>query len=377
MTRTDIILSILTLYVLCAACVKDPQDIPNGLTEDPAFGMKGQFGQDAIDINAGIATWTAVPEAVIDNGGIVYKTVISRNNCGESCEDAWTFRFYPNLSGGTNATERFLQTMQTGDKQIAPSGMELDSTLISLATHPDLFLNGYSFWEDVSNAQTINAHSYNVTLGHQQSISACLQSYAYTGCQYMQCIYYNPATGVPCITYIEPKLESARYLVLTVRPQGTPPFQISWDGGATGSTIVIPLQDSSAVVYANVSVTDYHGNRSELVQNIRVHEGVVDACYFPVQLTALSVPNQNPEIVANQLAIEYVDSEGFLWTTHAAQQNTESFAWIEQVRYYDVAPYGQPAYKVDMRLKALLTNTSTGESRWLDLTEMRLPVSHP
>jgi hypothetical protein len=33
----------LLIIMIGVACVKDPQDIPPGLTSDPVFGMSGQF----------------------------------------------------------------------------------------------------------------------------------------------------------------------------------------------------------------------------------------------------------------------------------------------------------------------------------------------
>jgi hypothetical protein len=61
----------------------------------------------------------------------------------------------------------------------------------------------------------------------------------------------------------------------------------------------------------------------------------------------------------------------------AGAQTSESSMLIHEVGYYGFAPSGLPAYKVDLSVKVLLTNASTGESQWFESQDVVLPLSHP
>ena len=112
---------------------------------------------------------------------------------------------------------------------------------------------------------------------------------------------------MPCLISIEAKLETPNYVSLSVRPEGTAPFQIEWFNESTSSSIVIPLQDSVEQIYAGVTVTDALGNRSQLSQTIRVQDLAVDACYFPITLLSTPIENSSTSIVANRAEISYRD----------------------------------------------------------------------
>ena len=94
-------------------------------------------------------------------------------------------------------------------------------------------MSGYSYWEDLNGPTTTFFHEFGSVIGYQENIDVCFQSLAYTGCQYTQCIHFDPTTLVPCLISIEPKLETSNYISLSVRPEGTAPFQIEWFNEAT------------------------------------------------------------------------------------------------------------------------------------------------
>ncbi|MDZ4748443.1 MAG: hypothetical protein SH808_08125 [Saprospiraceae bacterium] len=370
------ILSLL-LAVLIVSCVKDPQDIPSGFSGDPVFGMTAIFEGGSVKIEAGKEDWTSLPLNLQKDSLQVYTSIFSMNGCLDQCSPSWTFSFYQAVPVANDPVVAFSNTIQTGSKDFVLSDLEVDSFDISLTTHPGLFMSGYSYWEDLNGPTTTFFHAFGSVVGYQENIDVCFQSLAYTGCQYTQCIHFDPTTLVPCLISIEPKLENPNYVSLSVRPQGTPPFQIEWFNESTSSTIVIPVQDSTAEIYASLNVTDALGNRSHLSQTIRVQDLAVDACYFPITLLSTPIENSSPAVVANRAEISYRDEEGVLWSSSFGVQPGDSKMLIDQISAYGLSPDNLQTYLVDLSITAQLFNEITGESRLFQSQRLSIPLTHP
>lgn len=364
------------LVGVMVSCVKDPQDIPPGFTGKSVFGLKATFGGEQILLSAGSDQWTCQPVVAQDDSLVVYTSVFSKDGCLQDCASSWTFMFYQAPVLTATAEELFNSTIHPGKKELILSAEELDSFDVELSTHPALFMSGYSYWEDLNNQSTTFLNEFSTQVGYQQNIDVCFQSQAYTGCQYSQCIHFDPATEVPCLVSIEPKLENPRYVSLSVRAEGTPPFQFQWFNESTAPSIVIPVRDTVAEIYAAVTVTDALGNRANLVQTVRLQNGVVDACYFPILLSSTPVPHGTSSH-ADRVGIVYVDEQGQEWRSDLKAQPEESGLYIDAVTSYGLSPQQQPAYLVEGSVKALLFNTSTGESRLFTSSQLSLALSHP
>ncbi len=297
--------------------------------------------------------------------------------CLDQCSPSWTFSFYQSVPVDPDPAIAFSNTIHAGPKEFILSDLEVDSFDISLTTHPGLFMSGYSFWEDLNGPTTTFFHEFGSVIGYQENIDVCFQSLAYTGCQYTQCIHFDPTTLVPCLISIEPKLETPNYVSLSVRPEGTAPFQIEWFNEATSSSIVIPVQDSVAEIYAGVTVTDALGNRSQLSQTIRIQDFALDACYFPITLLSTPIENSSPNVVANRMEINYRDEDGSLWSSSFGAQPSTSMIFIDQVTPYGLSPELQQAFLVDVRISALLFHEHSGESRLFQTQRVSIPLSHP
>ena len=374
--KSQILLPLL-IVMIGVACVKDPQDIPPGLTSDPVFGMTGQFGNQVIDLDAGVNQWTFVPVVNELDSLHVYSSVLSQDGCANQCPNSWTFNFYQALSATIDEQEKFTSTIQEGPVDFVLADTQRDSFQVSISTHPDLFTNGDSHWGDPSGAEIINSNAYNKTVGSEDFFDACFQSIVYAGCQYNQCVSFKPSTLIPCIAHIEAELEDGRYLVLTAVTEGTPPFQVQWEDGPTSPSIVVALGNSTQDVYAQVTVTDANGNLSELAQTIRVQDSIVDVCYYPLNITSTPFTDMSAALAAGDVEIIHRDADGVEWKSTLGAQTSDSFMQIHEVASYGVAPSGLPAYKVNLSVKVLLTNASTGESRWFESQDVVLPLSHP
>lgn len=369
-------ISAIFLVLGIGSCVKDPQDIPAGFAGDPVFGLTGKLdGEDKV-IEAGKQNWTALPVILQKDSLLVYTSVLSIDGCLEQCSPSWTFSFYQAAPVVADPGEAFSNTIQTGVKEFVLSDLEVDSFDISLTTHQGLFMSGYSYWEDLNGPTTTFLHNFGSVVGYQENIDVCFQSLAYTGCQYSQCIHFDPTTIVPCLISIEPKLETPDYVSLTVRPEGTPPFQVEWFNDSTSSTIVVPVQGGVAQIYAGVQVTDALGNRSQLSQTIRVQDTAVDACYFPITLVSNPIENTSSSVIANRVEITYRDDAGVLWSSSFGAQPAASMMFIDQVIPYGFSPDHQPAYLVEGRISALLFHENSGESRLFHTDRISIPLSH-
>jgi len=358
----------LTLFIsiMWGSCVKDPQDIPGGLINDPAFGLTGSIDGQALNIEAGRNGWTMQPLVIEEDSAIAYTSLFSLEGCLDLCKPSLEFRFYRAQPASADEESNFFQTIKTGSKDFVLSHQERDSFEISLTTDPGLFMSGYSYWENLNGPATSYLAEYKDIFGFGELLNVCFQSLAYTGCQYNQCVYFDPATLVLCLSSIQPKLEDPRTISLTVRAEkGTPPFQVEWFDGHTSTSIVLPLQDSTVEIYAGVMVTDALGNRSELNQTIRLQNGIVDACYFPIDLISTPVPYVSSSFAADKVEIIYTDQDGVEWSNTSGIQPVNSNLSIGDVQYFGLSPLNEPAYKVALNLSVQLFNAITGESKLL------------
>lgn len=364
------------LSMLWMGCVKDPQDIPGGLTMDPVFGMNAKLDGQPLDIEAGRGGWTMQPFVEDENVTMIYTSIFSLNECLDHCTPSLEFRFYRVEPAAGDAESDFLQTINLGSKEFILSHQQRDSFDIKLNAHPGLFMSGYSYWDNLNGTVNTYQAEYRDVVGYGESLNVCLQSLAYTGCQYNQCIYFNPSTLIPCITSIQPRLEDARTMILTVRPEyGTSPFTIEWFDGSTSSSIILPLQDSTVEIYAGVTVTDGSGNRSELNQTIRIQNGIVDACYFPISLVSTPVPNSFTGVNSGRVEINYTDENGVEWSSTSGVQPSESNMLINDVQYFEMSPLNQPAYKTELNMTVTLFN-ATGQSKVLQTQDASIALSH-
>ena len=371
------LLAVLILMSSMVSCVKDPQDIPPGFTGDPVFGMQATLGNENISLGAGQDGWTMQPVVVPHDSLSTYTAIFSKEGCLDQCTPSWTFRFYQALPLVSNAPAAFDNTIRVGDKKFVLADQERDSFTISLMTHPDLFMSGYSYWKDLNGPSNTFENEFETVLGYQQTMNVCFQSLAFTGCQYMQCIYFDPSTLVPCLLSIEPILETPNYMSLNLKAKGTPPFQVEWSNGSTSSSIIIPLQDSLAEIYASVTVTDALGNRSQLAQSIQMLNGNVDACYFPIELTSVSSVENSPLSDADRVEIIYTDADGVEWRSSAGIQPLQSEVSIDQIVSYGLSPLGQPSYLVDLSVNAYLFDAVTGNSKYFTTERLSVALSHP
>ena len=367
----------LLMIVVISACVKDPQDIPPNITSDPEFGMSGQFGNQAVNIDAGLGGWTIVPVVNQADSLKVYTAVIGQNGCTIQCASSWTFNFYEEKTASLSEKDKFLSTVKEGPVDFALSDSERDSFTVSISTHPDLFMNGVSYWQDPGSSNFTYTSELTQNVGSNETFDACFQSIIYAGCQYNQCVYFKPTTLVPCIAHIEAYVEGGRYVVMTVVPEGTAPFEIQWEDGPSESTVVYTAASAIQDIYAQVTVTDANGNRAELMQTIRLQDSIVDACYYPIDIASNSFTDYSAALAAGDIEIIHLNENGEEWRSTHVTQPDESHAEIHEVGYYDVSPEGWPAYKTSWSMHVLLSNTATGETRWFDVTHLVLPFSYP
>lgn len=367
MATAKYLIMLLALMVMQAACVKDPQDIPAGFEGDPVFGLQGTFGQEALDIRAGEAQWTLLPLPETRKDHPFFNGLFSKDGCTENCAPGLSIGIHALSEPAGDPQVNFLSSIAPGEKSLVGPEASADSFLVSFSTHPGLFMSGYSYWQDASGPPQTFAPSYAQPVGPNAAIGVCFESFLYTGCQYSQCMYYQPGTGDACQAFLEATWIDSGFVRLTVRPSGTGPFTYAWYFGQSTQSILVPVQRDVTEIFASVEVQDASGNSTRLSQRVRVQDGLIDPCYFPITVQAEAIPRDYAQSHAGKAAIRYTDENGLAWSSEDVTQPAESHFAITSVEAYGSSPQGIPAYKVGIRLKALLLNIETGESRWLDI----------
>ncbi len=172
---------------------------------------------------------------------------------------------------------------------------------------------------------------------------------------------------IPCISHIEPVMESERFVTLTVVPQGTPPFNIQWFNDSTSNSILVYIQNNVVDLYAGVTVTDALGNRSELSQIVRVRDQLIDQCYFPISLSSVPVNYDNASYFADKVAITYRDENGVQWKSVKGVQPSNAHFTIHSVEYFDLFLNQYPSYKTHISFSVDLVDPVSGETRRLNV----------
>lgn len=147
--------------------------------------------------------------------------------------------------------------------------------------------------------------------------------------------------------------------------------------GFTTASMFLPFQHATSEVYADVTVTDAMGNFTVLRQMIRIQNGNVDACYFPISLMSKAVFNSSPGFAAGKVEIVYRDENGIEWRSSSGLQSTSSSMTISDIELYGNSPSNQETYKTTLSAVVELFNSLTSESKILFLEEAIIPLSHP
>jgi hypothetical protein len=367
---------VLATALLAGGCVKDPQDIPGTSETDPVFGFTGSFGQQEITVQAGIDRWTMVPVTSDLDGNAVYTGVFSEDGCLEACSPVIRFDFFQAVPGTGSANGDFENTIQPGLKDYVYADLPADSFLVNFSTHPGLFMSGYSYWENQNAPPLVFTPTYGHAVGAQSALEVCFESFLFTGCQYSQCVYYQPATGTPCLAYIEAAWLDTGFVKLTVRPRGKGPFTYEWYHGQTTSSILVPIQTDMVDVLAGVTVRDSAGNSATINQLVRVQDGLIDPCFFPIEIQTIALPADYANAFADRTRIRMTDDSGNEWSSALTGQPSDAYFEILSVTPYADSPAGEPAYKVEIAMRALLQNPATGETRWLQTDRSTIALSH-
>jgi hypothetical protein len=375
-TKT-IIATVLATALLAGGCVKDPQDIPGTSETDPVFGFAGSFGQQDFMVQAGVDRWTMVPVTSDLDGNTVYAGVFSEDGCLEACSPAIRFDFYQAVPGTGSPAGYFNMTIRPGQKDYVHADLPADSFLVNFSTHPGLFMSGYSYWENQNAPPLAFTPAYGQAVGAQSALEVCFESFQFTGCQYSQCVYFQPATGTPCLAYIEAAWLDTGFVKLTVRPRGNGPFTYEWYHGQTTPSILVPIQTDMVDVLAGVTVRDASGNSSRINQLVRIQDALIDPCFFPINISTEAIPREYAETYANRTAIRWTDESGLEWSTATVEQPSDAYFEILSVTPYADSPAGDPAYKVEIAMRALLQHPATGETRWLQTDRSTIALSYP
>lgn len=365
------------MLLLMVACVKDPRDIPGGFDENPEFRLKSQFGNDSFVLDAGINHWTMLPNTYMEDNQWVFGSVFSKDGCIDNCTPSINFTFYQNISNQNSVSGIFQETINPGLKDFVNPSETTDSFQLSFATHPGLFMNGLSYWEDLNSPPPSYMPVFQNQVGSGDGVHVCFQSLQYTGCQYLQCMSYYPSRGNPCIAYIEPQIENPGFIRLMAKPTGTPPFEYLWMFGDSTQTTFVPINSGVTDVYASVKIVDGVGNMTELSQLVKISDGAVDPCFFPIDIKSTRVPAPFEAALADKVAIHITDASGDVWSSTQVLQDEKSHFSIFSVEEYLVAPNDQLSYKVMFTGKILLRNEETNEVKLLEIQEAVIALSHP
>ena len=367
---------VMATALLVGGCVNDPQDIPGTSETDPIFGFTGSFGPQEINIHAGVDRWTMVPVASVLDGNGVYTGVFSEDGCLEACSPEIRFDFYQAVPGTGSAASDFNMTIRPGQREYVNGNLPADSFLVNFSTHPGLFMSGYSYWENQNAPPLAFTPTYGHAVGGQSALEVCFESFQFTGCQYSQCVYFKPLTGTPCLAYIEAAWLDTGFVKLTVRPRGNGPFAYEWYHGQTTQSILVPIQTDMIDVLAGVTVRDSAGNSATINQLVRVQEGFIDPCFFPIDIQTEAIPADYGTAYADKTAVRMIDAAGHEWSSAAVDQPSDAYFEILSVTPYADSPAGAPAYTVEIAMRALLQDPATGETRWLQTERSTIALSH-
>ena len=357
------------------SCVTDPQDIPPGITEDPAFFAEMTVNGESLTLQAGIdgMTLNVVHEAT-ERGVKAYRSKLGRTDC-PLCGPSIEIVFYDNdFIGGPDAGVDL--TFDAGNKAFFDNMVD-EQVQVNMALQEAPANSDHAVWTNAAGSILSEDPSISFNAQPQEHIDLCYRvlgnaALGAGSCVSSFCFHMLPSQ--PCIAWVKADRMINNLALVEVEVIGQPPFSFEWMNGATSPFILLPVYDAFATgVY--LTVTDGNGCKTDIDQTLQLMNGLPTLCpgspgfTVDVQQAAFSS--------FNTVEVIYTDEDGKRYRSSRGEQNlSESLFAIQSVVDYLDAPSGFPTKKIEALTLCTLYSEDGDGNVILETEMLSLAISY-
>lgn len=355
------------IVVFLASCVKDPQNIPPQITEDPVFGMNALIGGVNIQLDAGVDNYVMQTQWDVDTNGIAYSEAsFEETDCNSACGPKIEFRFYSDTDE-PGSEHQLTSALSVGEKQIAGPSISPDSVQVSFSIMPPENPAPAFFWDTPEGNHLSNNETIVSRQETDEIVNVCLNTLTNENCFSTKCIEFIPDQSLGgCDISIATALLEGGYILLEAKPSGVPPFTYHWKIGAGEATsdqskIIVPAPVSDGKMMIELITIDATDCKTQLLQMIEISSLGVKVCPLDLTFEMIRVPGQFV-LPFNQSEITYTDANGEIYNSRLSEQPVFSFLEIFSAEDFNPSPTGDATKIMELDIDCFLFTKDATDS---------------
>lgn len=358
------------------ACEETP--LPEEMQGEVIFYAEGNIGEKALKIEAGIEDYyMASRHTKKDRGLIFFQGELERPACSDC---------------GENLLIEISNNKILGDGEsvdIASALAEKEYSFISQSSVSDIYVvdfqaensgsspmdsTNWDFGDGSSSSEINPQHEY--VDPRIRTPEVCFRSVDEDGCVSIICNRIVLDSSSCKVDFDYELSGNTGFISFFDKSEGQFPLEHRWDfGDGFGASLGNPGYYFGNNDNFNVclTVTDATGCRRSLCKNISLDPTTCNT-NFTYNISQVSGPGS---VQFSRARIQWVDSEGKIYSSDLRNQETNSFFRILNSENYDNNERGESTRKLDIEAKCTLWTEDGSESIELDLTDAVIAVAYP
>ena len=357
----------LFIGVVLVSCVKDPQNIPPQITEDPVFGMHAVIGGTTIQLDAGLDQYVMQTQWDVDSNGIAYsEATFQQTDCISACGPKIQFRIYSDTDE-PGSEHQLVSSLSVGEKQIAGPSISPDSVEVSFTIMPPENPAPAFFWDTPAGNHLSNNETITSRQESDEIVNVCLNTLTNENCFSTKCIEFIPDQSPEgCDISIQSALLEGGYLLLEAKPLGIPPFTYRWKIGAGEATsnlskIIVPAPMTVGRMMIELNTIDATGCQTQLLQMVEINPNGVKVCPLNLAYQLVQLPGQFV-LPFNQSEITFTDANGKTYISRLNDQPVFSIFEIMSVKDFNPTPSGDATKIMEINIDCVLFPADSTQS---------------
>ncbi len=347
------ILGLIIAFVIIASCKKE--EIPTPSEEVPVFTFSGEIDGIQKDLKAGQNNYYLYSSVTQDANGLkTYSANLTLANCIDVCENSLKISFIDYASSLPNPTD-LDSTFYIGNYNFATnSGLASRYSVSFTKNTAGANLSGidWTFGDGKTESALNPVHTYS----RPGKYEYCMDADFSGACSSNLC---NSISLGNMGDFIEVNLIAGNPVGTSVNFSGSAafgqlPYQYFWDfgdGNTSTNEIINHSYVNEGVYTVTLTAIDANGISKIQRQNIRTQNS--NSCV--ARNTYVVSPISNPNNYGN-VVVEWVDSNGNVYTSKNDGQNLRSFFKVNSIEEYNLNENGQKTKKLNITFSCTLFN---------------------
>ena len=346
--NTRITLFTCTVILCLTGCVKDPQDIPPAVLNNPVFFSNLQADNVTLSMTAGTDGYVMNTNHFTDGRGVThYHSTLASNSCEQSHCPSLEIEFFDNQID-QHPEHGAEYTFQPGSK--AYYNAEADNQVeVTFGLGQDGYEASTMYWTIGQDSTQVAENEMHMIAKPDEFVDLCFHRSGISGCDALATYCFHSLATSPFVGVLKADRTFGEYILIELELQGYEPYTYDWMNGSTTPFILVPAEDGTVDV--TVNVTDSTGSWITVNQSIQIDQGNTEMCGgTPVFNSAVG---KAPFEQFASVIVRYRDEEGNLYSTEYGPQTSSTFEIVD-VDEFGKSPQGDQTKAVSLILQAIL-----------------------